>query len=101
MENYIRSEEEIAEAVRLLEQNKSECKRYNMFGSDNHAKIDVRIDTIKNQRSEDYVYRTYPSDNEEDEEDMNLHDLWQAGIGALEYLRGECPIENLIIQVKK
>lgn len=101
MEKYIRSEEEINKAVELLEKNKSEIKRFNMFGSDNWAKADVRIDTIKNQRTEDYVYSKYPSCNEEDEEDMELHDLWQAGISGLDYLRGSNEIEDLIVPVKK
>jgi len=100
-EIYKLTDSEIEKAVELLEINKSECKHYNMFGSDNWAKHDVRIDTIKNKRSEDYVYSKYPSANEEDEEDMELHDLWLAGMSGLEYLRGECEIEHLLIPIKK
>lgn len=100
-ETYPRTDTEIAKAVELLSKNKSETPRYNMFGTDNHAKIDVKIDTIKNRRSEDYVYTKYHSCNEEDEEDMELHDLWQAGMSGLEYLRGKYEIDSLIIPVKK
>lgn len=99
-QNYKRTDTEILEAVEKLKANKSACKQYNMFGSDNWAKHDVRIDTILNQRSEDYVYSKYPSANEEDEEDMELHDLWLAGISGLEYLRGENEIEDLLIPIK-
>lgn len=99
-EIYKRTDAEIVEAVEKLKANKAACKHYNMFGSDNWAKHDVRIDTIQNQRSEDYVYKTYPSSNEEDEEDMNLHDLWQAGMSGLEYLRGQHEIEDLLIPIQ-
>lgn len=99
-EIYKRTPEEISEAVKLLKQNIIDAPVYNMFGQDNHARTRVRIDTIENKRSEDYVYTHYPSSNEEDEEDMELHDLFLAAISALEYLRGGCPIDHLLVPSK-
>ncbi len=101
IEKYTRSDEEIANAVNLLKQNLIDAPAYNIFGGDNHAKTKVKIDTIENQRSEDYIYTHYPSSNEEDEEDMELHDLFMAGISALDYLRGKYEIEDLLVPLKK
>lgn len=86
----MRTQEERTAAVARLKENKLRCRRYSFFGDDNYAAIDVMVDVIANERTEGYVYNTYPSDSDEE------HRLFTSAISALEYLRGEIELSDIL-----
>jgi len=83
-------------AIELLKENKKICSPTNYFGENNHVRIDIMIDVISENRSEDFVYKNYQSNFEDGTEDTVGHGNWQSGINALEYLRGEIEINDLL-----
>lgn len=54
------------------------------------------IDVIKNERSPEWIDKTYPSCNELGEEDTKEHAKWVAAIIARDYLMGEEELEDLL-----
>ena len=92
----MRTKEETREAIEKLKENKEYCSKYNCFNEDNHVRIDIMIDTIRNERDEQYVYENYQSEFPDGREDTIGHGNWQAGIIALEYLRGKVEIEQML-----
>ena len=57
----MRTQEEKDSAIERLKLNKELCGEFNFWGENNHEKIDVMIDIIKENRDEEYIYKTYPS----------------------------------------
>jgi len=92
----MRTPEEIKEAVERLKNNKTEKNQFNFFGEDNHKRIDIMIDTIQEQRSEDYVYQNYQSTFPDGSEDTIGHGNWSSAMYAIGYLRGEYKLEDLL-----
>lgn len=98
---YIRTLEERTAAIERLKQNKKKCNKYNFFGDDNHEHLDIAIDVIENERTEDYIYTTYPSCNKLGEEDSREHSKWVAAIGARDYLMGKHELEDILYPENK
>ena len=92
----MKTEKEIKEAVERLKLNKEKSIKFNFFGEDNHEKINVMIDVIENQRNEDFIYNNYPSCDEFGDEDMEAHGKWRAAMNALEFLAGDCILEDIL-----
>lgn len=90
----MRTQEERTAAVARLKENKTKCRKRSFFGDDNHAAIDVMVDVIENERTEAYVYDTYSSDSDEE------HRLFTSAISALEYLRGEIELSDILFPEK-
>lgn len=81
----MRTEAERNAAVERLEENKTKCKQFSMFGDDNHANIDAMIEVINVGMDEDDVYNKHG--------DLATFDAaWQ----ALEFLRGEAQLDELL-----
>lgn len=59
----MRTLEEINIAVELLRDNRSKTKQFNVFGDDNHAAIDMGINTLLDGYEEEHLYDVL--DNEE------------------------------------
>ena len=91
-----RTVEEIEIAINTLVENKKRCNRFSFFGEDNHEKIDLTIDVIKNNRNEDYIYSNFPSDDEDGNEDFIAHGLWQSAMSARSFLDGEMELGDLL-----
>jgi DNA-directed RNA polymerase delta subunit len=91
-----RTKEEIATAIEKIKDNKTKCAKFNFFGENNHDKIDAMLDVLENNRSEDYIYNHYPSEDEDGEEDTISHGLWGSAIIALEFMRGENELKDLL-----
>lgn len=92
----MRNSEEIKNAIEVLKKNRLECSPTNYFGQNNHESIDVMIDVIENNRSEDWIYTNYPSCDENGNEDFHAHGKWQSAMSALNYLRGNYPLDDLL-----
>jgi len=93
---YIRTENQRSSAIERLKQNKEKCNQYNFFGHDNHLHIDIMIDVIDNERSEDWIYNQYPSCDENGSEDPVRHAKWSAAINARDYLRGDIEVKSIL-----
>lgn len=93
---YTRTVEERLAAVERLEQNKKKRHRYNCFGEDNRERVDIMIDVIKNERSPEWIDKTYPSCNELGKEDIKKHDKWVAAIIARDFLMGKEGMKSLL-----
>lgn len=93
---YVRSEQERKAAVDRLQLNKEKCERYNFFAEDVHQHIDISIDVIQNERSEEWIYEKYPSCDEFGNEDTKAHAKWSSAISAREYLAGDIDIGFLL-----
>lgn len=92
----IRNSEEIKEAVKRLKINKNKSEQFNFFGEDNHIRIDIMIDVIQKKRSVDFVYKKYKSFSPDGSEDVVGHGNWCAAMNAIEYLRGEIELKDLL-----
>ena len=92
----MRTSTEIRDAIKALKENKKTCSASNIFGESNIAKIDIMIDVMSEDRSEDFVCETYKSSFEDGTEDTVGHGDWSSGISALEFLRGELEIDDLL-----
>ncbi len=89
----MRADKERKEAIEKLKANKEVCAEFNFFWFSNHRAIDVMIDVINEKRTEDFIYKHYKSVTPEQHEDFT------SAINALEYLRGELEIEDLLYPV--
>ena len=97
---YIRTKEEISFAVNRLKENKKKCSVRNFFGENNHEHIDIMIDVIENERSEEWIYITFPSCDDLGEEDCHEHSKFVSAINARDYLAGNEEIEDLLYPEK-
>jgi hypothetical protein len=79
-----------------LKINKEKSEQLNFFGEDNHIRLDIMIDTIQEQGSEDFVYKNYQSAFPDGSEDTVGHGNWRSAMNSVEYLRGDCEIEDLL-----
>ena len=55
----MRTEQEIAEAIKRLEQNKAKTSRYSAFGEDNHAKLDAMLETLEQGFDDEDIMNAY------------------------------------------
>lgn len=93
---YVRSKVERQAAIDRLKQNKKKCKPCNFFGQDNHLCIDIMVDIIEKERSQEWIYQTYPGLNEQGQEDANEHRKRVSAINARDYLMGNGELEELL-----
>lgn len=82
--------------IERLKLNKKLSSQFNYWGQDNHQKIDIFIDTIENNRDQNFVYKTYPSCDENGKEDFDKHGLWQSAMGALEFMENKTPLSDYL-----
>lgn len=92
----MRNSKEIKEAVERLKINKSKSEQFNFFGEDNHKRIDIMIDVIQEKRSEDFIYKHYQSSFPDGSEDTVGHGNWRSAMTAIEYLKGEIELKELL-----
>jgi hypothetical protein len=92
----MRNSEEIKEAVETLKINKEKSEQFNFFGEDNHIRIDIMIDVIQEKRNEDFVYKHYQSSFPDGSEDTVGHGNWRSAMTAIEYLKGEIELKDLL-----
>lgn len=92
----MRNSKEIKEAVERLKINKSKSEKFNFFGEDNHIRIDIMIDVIQEERSEDFVYKHYQSSFPNGSEDTVGHGNWRSAMTAIEYLKGKIELKDLL-----
>jgi len=87
----MRTQEERMSAVTLLKENKEKTREFNYFGESNYDKIDVMIDVISNNMNYHKI------------EDKYLKNKIQFKIAeeAIDYLDGECEIEDLLFPENK
>lgn len=89
----MRTQEERNAAVTALQENKKHVRRLSMFGNDNHANIEAMIRTIKNDYKNDSdIYSAFENPEIEDDENDEL----SGGFSALEYLKGESELEDIL-----
>lgn len=93
---YMRNMEERQAAIDRLKQNKEKCNQYNLFGEDNHQHIDIMIDVIEEDKSEEWIYDTYPGCNKLGKFDSKEHSKWVTAINARDYLRGKLELDDLL-----
>lgn len=93
---YTRTLEERRVAIERLKQNKKKSHRYNYFGEDNYENIDIMIDVINNERSPEWIDKTYPCCDKLGKEEANEHAKWVAAISARDYLKGEEELEDIL-----
>jgi hypothetical protein len=98
----MRTQEEKTQAIERLKFNKTKCSRFNCFGEDNHEKINVMIDVIKENRNESYIYKTYTSEDENDigVEMNSSHAKWSSAISALGFVIGEIELKDILYPEK-
>lgn len=90
-----RTEEEIKAAIERLKNNKEKTKQFNMFGEDNHKKIDAAIKVISENMSEDELYERYENSDEFEDE---YTDCFDEAMSAYEWLTGVGDIEDLLFE---
>lgn len=100
IKEWFYSEEDKIEIVERLNNNKDLCVKYDFWGNDNHRKMDVFIDIVENNRTEEYIYLNYPSLDDNGKENLTKHSLWSAGIQALEFMGGKTPISDYLYPEK-
>lgn len=83
-----KSQNEINQAIRQLEELKPKVRPRTAFGDDNRAAIDAQIDVLRLDMSEDAIWDNWP-----DEKDMHVRDSARC---AREWLDGEELEEGLI-----
>lgn len=88
------TEEERKEAIKRLQDNKNKSSRYDLFGYDNHAAIDIAIRVIKEDMSQDLINKTWDGETDESE------NLWLSAIGARNFLDGECQLSDILYPEK-
>lgn len=93
----IRTDQDIQQAINSLKDAKRELPRLNFFGDNNHERLDSMIDTIKNKRTEEYVYKHYPSCDKHGNECHKAHNKWRGAMSGVEYLRGEVEINGYLV----
>lgn len=91
MENELRNK-----AIKRLKENKENSNQFNYFGEDNHKRIDIMIDVIENNRTEDFIYKKYQSEFDDGEEDTIGHGNWVSAMNALEFVKGKIKLEDLL-----
>ena len=84
------------DAIEKLKANKKICAKYNFFGRDNHRSIDVMIDVIEHNRSEEFIYTTYQSHFDDGRENTEGHADWSVAMVALEFMRGKYNIADIL-----
>lgn len=83
----MRTQKEIDLEIKRLERCKTYAPRLNIFGEDNHAKIDEQIGTLGNKMTVDQVYDAPYSD--EGNEDAFNESIRDAALHAAQWLAGE------------
>ncbi|MDR2002128.1 MAG: hypothetical protein LBQ74_03785 [Prevotella sp.] len=92
----MKTQEERDNAIARLEENKTKCRRYSVFGNDCYAAIDTMIEVIENEMDEEDVYDNYPSCDENGNDCPSAHYLWQCALIASEWLKGEHDLKDIL-----
>lgn len=91
----IRSSQEIAEAVKLLEHNLETCQPVSALGIDNIKQIMMMIEVIKMNHSQSWInnkHLIFPQYMKEKLENTE----WRTATDAREWLDGEFELEDLL-----
>lgn len=95
LREMIRSNQEIVEAVKLLENNLNACQPVSALGVDNHKQIKIMIEVISVGRSQSWIdnkYLTFPQNMREKWDNTE----WRTATDAKEWLDGAFDIEELL-----
>lgn len=84
-----KTQKEIDEQIKKLEEAKEGIVPYSMFGTDNLALVDVMIKVLEEDIDEDEIWDEWPRD-EEDMDSRSNADMARA------WIDGECELDNLV-----
>lgn len=86
----MRTDAEIRTAISQLRDNRKVCAPCNYFGESNYSSIDIMISVLEKKMTEREVYDKYDSDTHEN------HRKWRAAITAVQYMRGEWELQDIL-----
>lgn len=99
----MRTQSEIDEQIKWLEENKRKIQRRNVFGEDNWAKLDAELTVLKEQLTEEDVWDRSAGEGEEDDSKEWDFVTGEAARDAAMWLAGDTddsPSENWSVLVK-
>lgn len=92
----MKTTKEIKQTIKIIKQNKKVCVPTNFFGGNNLEALDVCLEVLENNLSEEEINKKYFLTSMKEP----LYFLWNTAMSARAFMDEEIPIEYLLVPVK-